>query len=153
MVMWHAVRQTRGGMARVKVFLDTNIIIDALCNREAGEEAQIVLDMGVRGEITLFCTSLTIANCIYNCRKSLGKDVVTVIMKKLCSFIHVSPLTQQETDLAFSLQAIDFEDALQYSSALAINADVILTRNAKHFDYSDIKVMDCQSFLETSHIA
>ena len=41
----------------------------------------------------------------------------------------------------------DFEDAMQYYSALKVNADVIITRNIKDFAKSKITVMTTSDFL------
>lgn len=131
-----------------KVFLDTNILIDAICHREHMLEAATIIDMGRRGEIELYCTALTIANCIYICRKSLGKEIVQQIMKTLCSFIRISPIGQKECDEAFSFECPDFEDALQNYSAASVGADVIITRNPKHFSYADIPIMSGLEYLE-----
>lgn len=131
-----------------KVFLDTNILMDVLCHREHMLEAATVIDLGIRGKIELYCTALTIANCIYNCRKTLGKDTTHQIMKNLCSFIRISPIGQEECNKAFSLDNPDFEDALQNYSAESIKADVIITRNPKDFQYASIPVLNGAEFLE-----
>ena len=131
-----------------KVFVDTNILMDLLCHRDHMMEAATIIDMGKRGEVELFCTALTIANCIYNCRKTLGKEIVHQIMKSLCTFIRVSPIGQNESDKAFLIENPDFEDALQNFSAESIHADVIITRNPKHFRYSSIPVMSGAEYLE-----
>ena len=41
----------------------------------------------------------------------------------------------------------DFEDALQYFSALTRKADVIITRNGKDFIYSKLPVMTAEQYL------
>lgn len=130
-----------------KVFLDTNILMDLLCHREHMLEAATIIDMGKKGELELYCTALTITNCIYNCRKVLGKDIVHKVVKSLCTFISISPIGQNETDKAFVIDNPDFEDALQYFSAESIGADVIITRNPKDFSYSAIPVMSGREFL------
>ena len=134
-------------MKPTKAFLDTNIILDIICQREAFAEASTILELGIRGELALFCTSLTIANCIYCSRKQLGMDKAKALLKELCRFIHIAPSGQEQINLAFSTTNPDFEDALQYFSAEAIEADVILTRNEKHFIHSAIPVMNCLTFL------
>ena len=134
-------------MEQQKVFLDTNILIDLLCHRECCAEAATVINMGIEGRILIFCSSLTIANCVYNCRKVLGKSKTTELLNLLCKYIKIAPCGQAEVDAAFAHKGNDFEDSLQYSSALSIAADVILTRNGKHFGFSTIPVMDCTEFL------
>lgn len=134
-------------MKPIKAFLDTNIILDIICQREAFAEASTILELGIRGELALFCTSLTIANCIYCSRKQLGMDKAKALLKELCRFIQIAPSGQEQIDQAFSSMNPDFEDALQYFSAQAVQAEVILTRNEKHFVHSTIPVMNCLTFL------
>ncbi|MCI6120011.1 MAG: PIN domain-containing protein [Prevotella sp.] len=97
-----------------KVFLDTNIIIDLLCHREHCAEAATVVNMGIEGKVLLYCSSLTIANCIYSCRKTLGKEKTTQLLKLLCDFIKIAPCGQTEVDSSFLHDCEDFEDTLQY---------------------------------------
>lgn len=131
-----------------KVFLDTNVIVDVLMMRPGFESAATVLAMGAKGEMMLYITNLTLANTLYIVRKDLGREQALAKMKLLCRYVHIAPSTQKETDQAFSTVNPDFEDALQYFSAQSVNADVILTRNQKHFLYSKIPVMDCDSFID-----
>lgn len=42
----------------------------------------------------------------------------------------------------------DFEDAMQYHTAMADNADCIVTRNKKDFTGTEIPVMEPQEFLD-----
>lgn len=134
-------------MEQYKVFLDTNIIMYFLCQREHMAEAATILDMGKKGEIVLFCSALTIANCVYNCRKVLGKEITATILKRLSTFIGISSVGQDECVKAFDMDVPDFEDAMQYFSAHNISADLIITRNPKHFAFSTIPIMDGAEFL------
>ena len=144
-----AWRQWRVSMEKSNVFLDTNIIIDILCMRDGYEAAASVLQMGMNGEVELFMTNLTLANTLYIVRKDLGKETALEKMKALCKIVHIAPSGQTETDKAFATKNPDFEDALQNYSAEAISADVILTRNEKHFRYSEIQVMNCMTYLNS----
>lgn len=120
-------------MEQRTVFIDTNILIDLLCHRECWAEAATVVNMGIEGKVLMYCSSLTIANCVYSCRKTLGKEKTAELLKLLCRYIKIAPCGQTEVDLAFSQHNNDFEDALQYASAISVGANVILTRNGKHF--------------------
>lgn len=59
----------------------------------------------------------------------------------------MAPATQHEVEKAFSCSNPDFEDAIQYFSAESVEADVILTRDRKHFRYASIPVMDAEQYL------
>lgn len=77
----------------------------------------------------------------------MGKETATALLKAMCAYIQIAPTGQKEVDMAFNSANPDFEDALQYYSSLSVGADVILTRNEKHFCLSTIPVMDCATFL------
>lgn len=47
------------------------------------------------------------------------------------------------------LRAKDFEDALQYHSALSAHCDVIVTRNTKDFYFSELTVSTPAQFLSS----
>lgn len=130
-----------------RIFLDTNIIIDYIGHRIHFLAAANLMDLGYRGEVELYITNLTLANTFYILRKDLGLEATKNHLQQLCGFIHIAPSTQKETEQAFQTPNPDFEDALQYFSAKAIHADVIITRNEKHFNYSEIPVMDAEGYL------
>lgn len=136
-------------MEKKILFIDTNILIDLLCHRECFAEAATIINMGMEGNVMLYCSSLTIANCVYNCRKTLGKEQTAELLKRLCKYIKIAPCGQTEVDAAFGHSSSDFEDVLQYHSAVSAGADIILTRNGKHFSFSAVPVMDCMEFLDT----
>ena len=69
--------------------------------------------------------------------------------KKLCNIVHVAPSGENELYRAFEIESPDFEDILQYSSAITVGAEVLLTRNDKHFRFSSIAVMDCETFINS----
>lgn len=50
-------------------------------------------------------------------------------------------------DNAVSLRANDFEDALQYFSAVQADADCLITRNIKDFGFAKMEVLDSKTFL------
>ena len=132
---------------KAKLFLDTNIIIDYIAHRAHFLSAATLMDMGYRGEVELYITNLTVANTLYILRKEIGMEAAKECMKSLCSFVKIAPSTQHETQQAFATPNPDFEDALQYFSAVSVNADVIITRNEKHFNFSANPVMDALTYL------
>ena len=132
-----------------KVFLDTNIIIDILGMRSHYASAATILQMGARKQIELYITNITIANAIYVLRKDIGKARTLELIKKLCNIVHVAPSGENELYQSFDIESPDFEDVLQYSSAITVGAEVLLTRNEKYFRFSNIAVMDCETFINS----
>ena len=132
-----------------KVFLDTNIIIDILGMRSHYASAATILQMGARKQIELYITNITIANAIYVLRKDIGKARTLELIKKLCNIVHVAPSGENELYQSFDIESPDFEDVLQYSSAITVGAEVLLTRNEKHFRFSNIAVRDGETFINS----
>lgn len=132
-----------------KIFLDTNIIIDVIGNRQPFSlPAANVLNLACTGEAELYATALTFANALYVLRKHLGTTDATQRLKQLSEIVRIAPATQLEVERAFHSENPDFEDALQYFAAVAIEADAIITRNPKHFKYATIPVMNAEQYLE-----
>ena len=59
----------------------------------------------------------------------------------------IAPIGPNAVDRALVLRANDFEDALQYFSAIQSGADCIVTRNSKDFSFSEIEVLTPSDFL------
>lgn len=132
----------------MRVFIDTNILVDVLERRPAFFLASAnILELGVEKAIELYASSLSFINAVYIGRKSLGRELVTSKVKALYTYVHVSPLGDQEFAKALQMPGKDIEDNLQYCSALTADCSFIITRNKKDFpDTSDVKVLTPEEF-------
>ena len=132
-----------------RIFIDANIVIDALLEREEWmDDAFLLLSLADRGDIEVYCSSLSLATASYFMERV--KMPHEMMMDKLDVFCQLC--TPSRVDVSVVRQAIhssftDFEDALQYFSALTIKADAIITRNGKDFAASKIPVMTAAEFL------
>jgi predicted nucleic acid-binding protein len=133
----------------MKVFLDTNILIDFIARREEFYQAAAnIINLGVKGNIALYATPLTYATCIFIARKVLGYDGAVKAMQILDNYLHVTTMDETQCHHALFSQMPDFEDMLQFESAYAAGCDVIVTRNKKHFPQDAILLLDSKEFLE-----
>ncbi|MBQ0029719.1 MAG: PIN domain-containing protein [Bacteroidales bacterium] len=135
---------------RKHLFLDTNIVIDVLANRQEALSAANLLQEAIEGNVVLYMSALTVANITYIMRKDMPKDVLKNKIKQLCKFIKISPLSGYEVVNALNIENPDLEDAIQYFSAMSINADYIITRDASHFRYSSVPVVSASEFMASS---
>ena len=126
----------------MRIFIDTNVLIDLLCEREGYEQAGHILALSDNPQCVLYTSVLSIANLAYILRKALYQS-----LNKLSNRLNISPMTQESFERALLLEASDFEDALQYYSALQADCEVIVTRNKKDFKFSEITVSSPDEFL------
>lgn len=124
-----------------RLFLDTNILIDYLTNRNGSLEAINLLQLAKEKKVDLMTSVLSMANIAYILRKELTGLRFYEKMRMVSSWVEVVPNTALEFEAALKLEARDFEDALQFFCAVAQHCSAIITRNVKDFPFSTIPVM------------
>lgn len=132
-----------------KVFADTDISLDLLSERQPFyKAASRLFTLADRGELKIYVSSLTFSNLHYVLR---GENTVVASRRILNNFrILVTVLTVDEKIIDLALQSLfkDFEDAIQYFTAIQNNIPVILTRNLKDYSSSSVPVMTADDFLK-----
>lgn len=131
-----------------RLFLDTNFVIDYFVRQDFHGDAENLLTFGRKAGYRFYISYLTVANFAYIMRKMPPEDLKSLI-KRICTTFNVINNTEVQILNAVELDAYDFEDALQYQAALAVDCDIIITRNEKDFIFSIIPVMSAFSFLKT----
>lgn len=132
----------------MKVFLDTNIIIDVLLLRQPYSTAsRTVLERCGELKCEVFIAWHGLATAFYILGNSVGEAKAQMAMKDFMRFVKVANVGDREAHLAFALGFEDFEDALQAVSAQACAADCIVTRNAADFAGSPVRVLMPEHFL------
>ncbi len=135
----------------MKMLIDTNIVIDLLAKREPYyADAARLFSLADRRQVTLSVSSLTFANTNYTLLKATNPQEAKSILRKFKLLADVLPLDDKIINLALNDNDFhDFEDALQYFSALENNQDMIITRNLKDFKKAKIPVMTAEQYLTT----
>ena len=134
----------------IRVFLDTNILLDIIEGREQFLlVSSNVFDLGIKGQIQMFATPLTFANCVYTVRKNVGYDNAIHGLRMLKKYVIAAEMDDEQVEVALNTEAPDFEDMLQYEAALASKCDVIVTRDKRrHFPLNGpISVLSPEAFL------
>ncbi len=135
-------------MGKMKVFLDTNVLIDYLNKREPFfADASQVLDLCISGQVDGILSSLSIINAVYIMRKAYTRESLLLKANWLTKQFKVSPIDKQIIEKAIAAQPTDFEDAVQYHSALQAKADLIISRDTKGFAEFDLPVMTPAEFI------
>jgi predicted nucleic acid-binding protein len=138
-----------GGKSAMNVFLDTNVVVDFMGEREEFfENASAIFSMIDEGTIHASVSALTIVNCAYLLKKAFGSDVMLEKVDILCQMLEVTPIDKQQLQNAISIRPYDYEDAVQYLSALPSRPDVIITRDKRGFRDFNILVMTPAEFVK-----
>ena len=69
-------------------------------------------------------------------------------LRQLHTILSIAPCSQAAVDRAFAADCPDFEDALQVFSAMEAGAEIIITRDPRHFAFAPIPVMSAQEFVD-----
>ena len=123
----------------MRVFIDTNVLIDFVANREGfSEDADKLFALGITGDIKLMTSALSYVTAMYVARKYEYQDVKEALLA-LSNFVDVLDLQGNTVIEMLSSDWKDYEDATQNATALRAG-DCIVTRNKKDFSNSSLPV-------------
>ena len=132
------------------LFLDTNIVLDLLAHRMPFyTEAAKLFSLADKGKIKLSISALCLADANYILSKQNSEPEVRKILRKFKVLVTVLPPDDKITDLALNSDFRDFEDAIQYFTAIENSQDLIITRNQPDFKESKIPVLTAGEFIKT----
>lgn len=130
-----------------KLFLDTNFICDYFLRPEFFEISEEFIKIASLKDYDFVISYLSVANFAYIIRKENLENIYKKINLIISNF-NILSNTKDQIKKALALSARDFEDGLQYQTALANDCDFIITRNQKDFEFSKIPVLSASEFLE-----
>lgn len=127
----------------MKVLLDTNVILENLCDRDLADEAQALLQAAEDGEIQGFINSGSFSNITYIAEKQMKKQglppqkrttFLRRILEGLLDTLEIVP--QDNEDLRGGIRDEDFddlEDSYQYQAFLKSDCNYLVTINVRDF--------------------
>lgn len=132
-----------------RILVDTNIVIDLLSKRKFFyDDAANLFSQADKKELNLTISSLTFANTNYILTKLKSAKEAREILRKFKVLVEILSLDDKITELALSDESFpDFEDGLQYYSAIENQVDIIITRNKKDFKNSKLPVLTAKEYL------
>ena len=133
----------------MKIFIDTNIIIDVLNKREDFFQDSFLVLQKVFQNYHGVVSTQTITDTVYITRKSFEDSTQQKkIIENFFESFGVISVSRKEIKKAFQSIMVDFEDAVQSFCAGKAKAKVIVTRNVKDYKFSTIKAMTPKEFLQ-----
>jgi predicted nucleic acid-binding protein len=132
----------------VKVFFDTNIIIDIIAKRPGYMEARELFTYCETRRLTGFMSAVTVTDVMYILRKDNDCGIVRIALQTMMQILKVTVVKKSDLAFAFASAMPDFEDAVQASCAKRSRAKYIITRNTKDFANSPIPALTPTDFLK-----
>lgn len=132
-----------------KLFVDTNIILDLLAKREPFDvESREVFSLADMNEVELVVSSLSIVNVHYILNDVMKIKESRSIIGKFKVLVSTYVLSDKIVELALNdYDFKDFEDGIQYYTALESQCESIITRNLKDFKNARIPVFSPKEYL------
>jgi predicted nucleic acid-binding protein len=132
-----------------RLFIDTNIVIDLLSKREDFyQEAQELFTLADHKKVELFVSALTFASTHYLLSRYQKLDDARKTLITFKVLVSVLPLDDKVIELALGSDFKDFEDAIQYYTAIEQGIDIIITRNKKAFKNAKLPIMTAKEYLK-----
>ncbi|GIZ10108.1 PIN domain-containing protein [Flavobacterium sp. UMI-01] len=133
-----------------RIFLDTNVILDLLGERVPFfDSIAKVATLADQKKLSLIVSPLSFTTIEYVLNKYEPSETVLNKLRKFKIICEVCEVNEETIDKALNSNFKDFEDAVQYFSALQSNCSIIITRNAKDFKNATIPIMTADEYLSS----
>ncbi|MBS3737963.1 type II toxin-antitoxin system VapC family toxin [Mesohalobacter halotolerans] len=138
-----------------KLFVDSDVVIDYFTDRAPhANPASELFELNEQGHIKLYISAVSINNIYYIVKRFLGHKKTIEVVELLTEMTEIVGTTKKEILQALKNNFSDFEDSIQYSTALNIrDLDAIITRNINDYRNSSIAVMTPLNFLKTKNLS
>lgn len=131
----------------MRIFLDANILVSVL-NKEYPlfSYSSRIVSLAGRHGFEVFTSPLCLAIAFYFAEKK-NKKLARQKISILCENLSVTTLNQSIVKKTAAEPAIhDFEDGMEYFSAIESKCDCIITEDAGDFYFSKIEVLSSEAF-------
>jgi predicted nucleic acid-binding protein len=138
-----------------KLFIDSDIILDLIQERENYSDAVKLFSLIEENKVAGYVSPLIFANLFYILRKQESNTFAIQVLTRLKALLHILTINEKIIELALSSGFKDFEDAIQFYSALEANMGYLLTRNKEDYKKTDIIICNAREYLalRSSHPA
>ena len=133
-----------------RLFFDTNIMLDLLSERIPYYEAVAkIATLADTSQVTIVVSALSYSTVSYFVTKNENSEMAKSKLRKFKIISEICPLNEIIFEKGLNSNFADFEDSLQYFSAVASECDILITRNGKDFKESLIPVMTADEYLKS----
>jgi len=126
----------------MKLFFDTNVLLDVALRRAPYfEKSHAILSDAIKNH-TCFMSWHTVSNLAYILGKLETKEDTLTFIQEITKVCTIAPVEHKDLAVALQHNSGDLEDAMQIASALAVQAEAIVTRDPRGFKKSSIPLIN-----------
>lgn len=132
-----------------KVFIDTDIALDLLTQREPHYRfAASLFTLADKKKIRLHISALSFSNLNYVLSRELGAKETRKILLDFKVLVQVLSVDDKIIHLALNSAFLDLEDAIQHFTAVEHRLPLIITSNIKDYKKSELPVSTAEAFIK-----
>jgi predicted nucleic acid-binding protein len=134
----------------MKIFLDANILVSVL-NKEYPlfTYSSRIISLADKINFSLYTSPVCLAIAFYFAEKKYKSVSAKKRIEILCEHINITSTTKKTVLQSLQNHAVnDFEDGLEYYSAVESKCDCIITEDIDDFYFSKIEVLGSEDFFE-----
>lgn len=134
----------------MKIFLDANILVSVL-NKEYPlfTYTSRIMSLADKKKFSLFTSPVCLAIAFYFAEKKYKSISAKKKIQILCEHISIASANKYTVLQSLQNPAInDFEDGLEYYSAVESKCDCIITEDINDFYFSKIEVISSEDFFQ-----
>ena len=133
----------------MKIFLDANILVTVLCNEYPRfTTCARVLSLTDDKRFEVYTSPMCLAIGAYFAEKKNGKRLAKKKIALLTGKLKITTVDEQcAKRTVANKQVDDFEDGLEYYSAVDAKCSCIVTYDKKDFHFAATEVLDAEQFL------
>jgi len=131
----------------MKIFVDTNVILDILLEREPfSEDSCVVWDAVENRDFEGFVSSVSVQNIYFLVKKYKGRQVAVQTIEIVLGIFEILSVDKLTFLNALKYDFADYEDSVIESSAIEHSLNAIITRNTKDFKNSVLEIFTPTDF-------
>lgn len=132
------------------IFIDTDVCLDLLSKREPHYiYAATLFTLADKGALRLSVSSLSFSNLNYLLSRQYSTSEARRILSRFKVLVQVLSVDDKIIELALNSKFRDFEDAIQYFTAIESGIKLLLTRNIKDYRKAEITIQTPELYIQT----
>jgi predicted nucleic acid-binding protein len=134
----------------MKIFLDANILVSVL-NKEYPlfTYAARIVSLADNKKFTVYTSPICLAIAFYFAEKKSGTPMAKKKIEILSEKLLIAAVGKNEVLQAIQNKKVnDFEDGIEYYTAISNKCEVIITEDIDDFYFADIPVLKSRDFLQ-----